>query len=462
MSFIDYLKTTTVIDLKSVEKTEALKEMVKALCKASNSTHKQKTIVDELIRREESAATFIGLGLAIPHIRMNIKDDFSIIVGRSLAGVKYDAARGALAYIIVLVITSEKTDSSRHIQMLSDISSFFKSETIHAKILSPTDMSVDVADILEVSSSNASDDKTVKTSKRATTPLINAAIDLAKDIKTSTFLVFADTVRENDFLDILKNKGTVIVVTSNKTRFDPADKRMAACIQAPSFPASRTGQIKIGILLALSRNLISREDKVVCISGNSKSGVFDTIVALDVISEYDFFFANAPGILPADIEPEVLERILGLAGEIAVEGREGKPLGTIFVIGDTNTVNKYVTQLIINPFRGYSEAERNILDPALGETIKEFASIDGAFIITGDGIILSAGSYLRPSLDAGSLPGGLGSRHVASAGITACTNALSITISESTGMVTLFKNGAIIMTISKPIDREKSTVQHYY
>jgi DNA integrity scanning protein DisA with diadenylate cyclase activity len=274
--------------------------------------------------------------------------------------------------------------------------------------------------------------------------------------------VFADTVRENDFLDILKNKGTVIVVTSNKTRFDQTDKRMSACIQAPSFPASRTGQIKIGILLALSRNLIAREDKVVCISGNSKSGVFDTIVALDVTSEYDFFFAHAPAILPADIKPEVLERILGIAGEIAVEGREGKPVGTIFVIGDTNTVNKYVTQLIINPFRGYSEAERNILDPALAETIKEFASIDGAFIITGDGIILSAGSYLRPQLDADSLPNGLGSRHVASAGITACTKALSITISESTGMVTLFKNGAIVMTISKPVDRDKSTVQQYF
>ena len=270
------------------------------------------------------------------------------------------------------------------------------------------------------------------------------------------------------------------MVTSNKTRFDPGDKRITACIQAPSFPASRIGQIKIGVLLALSRNLIRNDDKVICISGNSKSGVFDTIVSLDVAAEYEFFFANSPEILPPDIKPEVLERILGLAGEIAVEGRESPardfrrrvvaystsaPVGPgdadIFVIGDTNTVNKFVTQLIINPFRGYSEAERNILDPALAETMKEFASIDGAFVITGDGIILSAGSYLRPQLDASSLPSGLGSRHVAAAGITACTKALAITISESTGMVTLFKNGAIVMTISKPVDREKSTVQKY-
>jgi diadenylate cyclase len=460
VSFHEFLKIPAVVDIKSTEKAEAFKEMVKAMCKAMHVRHKQKTILEEIIKREESASTFIGQGLAIPHIRMAGKDDFAIAVGRSVSGIKYDAARGALAYIIVLVITNEKADSALHIQKLSEIAAFFKSDEVRGKIMAGTGP-IDLAELIDSASKTGVDDKAVRALKRASGPILNIAVDLAKDVKSDTFMVFADSVRENDFLDVLKNKGKLIVVTSNKTRFDQFDKKVTACIQSPSFPASRTGQIKIGILLALSRNLIDNNDKVICISGSSKLGVFDTIVCLDVAAEYEFFFANAPAILPSDIKPEVLERILGLAGEIAVEGREGKPLGTIFVIGDTNTVNKFVTQLIINPFRGYSEAERNILDPALAETIKEFASIDGAFVITGDGIILSAGSYLRPQLDAAVLPSGLGSRHVAAAGITACTNALSITISESTGMVTLFKNGATIMTISKPLDREKSTIQKY-
>jgi DNA integrity scanning protein DisA with diadenylate cyclase activity len=320
---------------------------------------------------------------------------------------------------------------------------------------------VDFAELLSSAAGGSGDEKPPKIVKKASMPVLNAAIDLAKDIKATAIMVFADAVRDNDFLDTLKNRGKVIVVTSNKSRFDPGDKRFAACIQAPSFPASRTGQVKIGMLLSLSRNLIDNNDKVVCLSGNSKTGAFDTIVALDVSREYEFFFSNSPALLPADIMPEVLERVLGLAAEIAVEGREGKPLGTIFVLGDTNTVNKFVTQLIINPFRGYSEAERNIIDPALAETIKEFASIDGAFIITGDGIVLSGGSYLRPQAEIELLPSGFGSRHAAAAGITGCTKALSITVSESTGQVTLFKNGAIVLTISKPVDREKSTIQKY-
>jgi diadenylate cyclase len=462
VAFQEYLKIPFVIDLKSDEKVDAFKELVRAGSKAMNISNRQKAMLEEIMKREESASTFIGQGLAIPHLRMNIKDDFAIIIGRSLSGIKYDAARGALAYILVLVITNEKMDNALHIQMLSEIATVFKSDALREEVLSVSDSPIDILELLNSVNRKPADDKTIKACKRASWPVLNSAIDLSKDVKSETFMVFADCARENDFLDILKNKGKIIVVTSNKTRFDPNDKRISACIQSPSFPASRTGQIKIGILLALSRNLIDNNDKVICISGNSKIGNFDTIVSLDVAAEYEFFFTNAPAILPGDIKPEVLERILGLAGEIAIEGREGKPLGTIFVIGDTNTVNKYVTQLIINPFRGYSEAERNILDPALAETLKEFASIDGAFIITGDGIILSAGSYLRPQMDTETiLPGGLGARHVAAAGITGCTNALSITISESTGMVTLFKNGTIVMTISKPIDREKSTIQKF-
>ena len=460
MAFQKYLKIPTVIDITSTEKIDAIKEMVKALCRPLRASKKQKVFIEEILKREEAASTFIGQGIAIPHLRAVIRGDFAIAVGRSVAGVKYDAARGALAHIIVLVITNENSDNNEHIQLLSEVASFFKSDTVRAKLLSDAPR-IDLTELMERPAPAVLDEKPARSSKKALASVLNAAVGLAKDVKASALMVFADTVRDNEFLDMLKNKGKLIVVTSNKSRFDTEDRRIAACIQAPSFPASRIGQVKIGVLLALSRSLIDNNDKVICISGNSKAGVFDTIVALDVSSEYEFFFANAPALLPPDIMPEVLERVLGLAGEIAVEGREGKPLGTLFVIGDTNTVNKYVTQLIINPFRGYSEAERNILDPALAETIKEFATIDGAFIITGDGIVLSGGSYLRPQGEIEALPSGFGSRHAAAAGITACTKALSITVSESTGMVTLFKNGAIVLTISKPVDREKSTVQKY-
>ena len=457
MAFQQYLAIPGVVDLRSTDKEDALKELTSAVCKALD-IKKQKPLVDELLKREEASSTFIGQCLAIPQTKGAIKDEFAIVVGRSLVGVKYDAARGALAHIIVLVVASEDSDTGDQIRLLAELASCFKSAIVREEILTPEGQ----VDLLSIVASFASgfDDKNGKGPKKEDYPVLQISQQLAREVKASAIMIFADTVRDTDFLEYFKIRGKLIIITSNKNRFDESDKRIKAIIQAPSFPASRTGQIKIGVLLALSRNLIGREDIVVCVSGNSKAGILDTLVALDIGREYEFFFTAAHTILPADVKPEVFERILGLAGEIAAEGREGKPTGTIFVVGDTNTVNQYVRQLIINPFRGYSEAERNILDPSLEETIKEFSAIDGAFIITGDGIVLSAGSYLRPHLgEVESLPSGFGTRHAAAAGITACTGSFAITISQSTGMVTLFKNGAIVLTISKPVNSDKSVTQ---
>jgi len=138
----------------------------------------------------------------------------------------------------------------------------------------------------------------------------------------------------------------------------------------------------------------------------------------------------------------IINRVLEIAIELSIEGREGVPVGTIFVIGDTKEVMKHSHQLIPNPFKGH---HLNILDPKVKNIIKEFSFLDGAFIISSKGRIIAAGRYLDvdpKSLDV-TLPQGLGSRHLASAAITKITKAIAVTLSES-GTVRIFKDGQIV------------------
>ena len=456
MAFEKYLAIPTVVDLESDDKVEALRELAGAICKALD-LRKPKVLADEILRREEAASTFIGQGLALPQARGPIKAEFAVAVGRSRRGIEYNAARGALAHVIVLLVSRGNADKERQLQLLAELADFFKADAMREALMAPGE-SIDVRSVVKALKKGTPQGR----QRRAVMPILRTALNLAREIKASAIMVFADAVQENDFLDQIKTRTKLIVVTSNRARFNlKSDRRIMGFLQAPAIPASRTDQIKIGILLALSRGLIKREDNVVCISGNPGNDLFDTVVVISVEKEYDIFFTTAQSLVPPDVKPEVLERLVAIAGEIAVEGREGKPIGTIFVVGDTNSVSAHVRQLIINPFRGYSEAERNILDPSLAETVKEFAAIDGAFIVTGDGIVISAGSYLRPVPvdDAIQIPSGFGARHAAAAGITACTNALAIAVSESTGMVTLFKNGMAMMTLSRPASHEKTQIQ---
>ena len=143
------------------------------------------------------------------------------------------------------------------------------------------------------------------------------------------------------------------------------------------------------------------------------------------------------------VDPDLLKATLRLALELGREGREGKKVGTAFIIGDTSEVLKRSHQLILNPYEGHADYQRDIKDRSHWETIKEFAQIDGVFIVNERGIIISAGRYLDVDTKSIELEG-LGGRHISALAITRDTKAIAVTVSESGGTVRLFKDGAEI------------------
>lgn len=132
-----------------------------------------------------------------------------------------------------------------------------------------------------------------------------------------------------------------------------------------------------------------------------------------------------------------LETVIMLAVQIAREGREGHRVGTIFVIGDVPEVLRRSRCLILDPLLGHPEALRRLDNVNMRETVKELAQLDGAFVVTGDGLVVSACRYLNASTKGLHLPLGLGSRHVAAASITRDTKALAVVVSESS-MIRVF------------------------
>jgi diadenylate cyclase len=220
-------------------------------------------------------------------------------------------------------------------------------------------------------------------------------------------------------------------------------------LRVPAVALPRAAQIKVAVLMGLAAGLLHEDDRLVCLSGAAGSGFLDTLLVLDINKEAEILTSHGVPLVNGAARPAVLQTLLSLSLEIAREGREGRPVGAMFVLGDHEKVLQLSHQMVLNPFKGYTDAERNLLDPALKETIKEFAALDGAFIIRADGIIEAAGRYLEATGPRGVLPQGLGSRHLAAAGITAVTTAIAVVVSESTGTVRIFTGGTIFMEIEK-------------
>ena len=176
--------------------------------------------------------------------------------------------------------------------------------------------------------------------------------------------------------------------------------------------------------------------------------VLDTVLVVDVDEEFESVIGQGDEMLPTDVAAESLERLTAIATDLATAGREGKSIGAMFILGDHQEVIKRSKQLILNPFYGYFEEDRNILNPFMDETIKELALIDGAFIVKGNGVIESAGCLIQAKADEIDLPGGMGTRHAAAAAITQTTESLALVVSSS-GQVTYFRKGRMFTLFDK-------------
>ena len=143
---------------------------------------------------------------------------------------------------------------------------------------------------------------------------------------------------------------------------------------------------------------------------------------------------------------ENLEPVIELAVEIAREGREGRRIGTLFTFGDAEAVLARSRPLILDPLAGHPQRSRNIRDLNLRGTVKELAQLDGAFVVSNAGFVVSACRYLDAMASDVILPFGLGSRHVAGASVSAVTETVAIVVSES-AMVRVFHTGRLIAEI---------------
>jgi DNA integrity scanning protein DisA with diadenylate cyclase activity len=145
-------------------------------------------------------------------------------------------------------------------------------------------------------------------------------------------------------------------------------------------------------------------------------------------------------------KPAVLESTLELALEIAREGREGRRIGTLFTLGQTEAVLSASRALILDPLAGHAPERTHIDDPDLRGTIKELAQLDGAFVISPTGTVVAACRYLDAKVEQIDLPLGFGSRHLAAASVSQRLGAVAIVVSES-GVVRVFHGGQIEATL---------------
>ncbi|MBN2496435.1 MAG: diadenylate cyclase [Deltaproteobacteria bacterium] len=219
----------------------------------------------------------------------------------------------------------------------------------------------------------------------------------------------------------------------------------------PAYAFERFDKINIALAACASSGKLSDGQRVLCLVGAPGREEIDTCMLARVGQKTAEQSALAAVLAGSEYNPQLLDAVLQISLSVGFEGIEGDPVGTIFVVGDSTAVMEKSKQLTLNPFQGYSEGEKNILDPKIRDAIKNFCLLDGAFIIREDGVLLAAGRYLRAPEDLElDLPLGLGTRNAAAMAVTKFTKAIAFVISKTTGTVRIYKEGDLRAELKQP------------
>jgi DNA integrity scanning protein DisA with diadenylate cyclase activity/mannitol/fructose-specific phosphotransferase system IIA component (Ntr-type) len=405
----------------------------------------RKKVLKELVEREKSLTSYIGEGVALPHARVPMKRPYALAVGRCPAGLTFE---GKDSYedirFVFLLLANEK--AKNYLSFLAALARAFQDNSVMDQLWMARDKNEFKNAVRKAFAET--DDRPARRRTKFNKLLTDEAAKIAKAAECSTILVFTDVFPPTLAPRMTFPNFKVVLAGEGVTEEDQAHHRADATLAVRALSRSRLSQLRAAILLGLTREIFGFQDRVCCVGGIPDSGQLDTVLVVDVDEEFESVIGQGDEMLPTDVAAESLERLTAIATDLATAGREGKSIGAMFVLGDHEEVIKRSKQLILNPFHGYAEEDRNILNPFMDETIKELALIDGAFIVQGNGVVESAGCLIQAKADEIDLPGGMGTRHAAAAAITQTTESLALVVSSS-GQVTYFRKGRMFTLFDK-------------
>ena len=239
----------------------------------------------------------------------------------------------------------------------------------------------------------------------------------------------------------------IVVVGADEDELEGAEEAglLPLMLESQGLPINE--RLQQAFLAAVASEILESSAELVAVYSAFDPESIDTISFITLDERLGRLTARDLKKLETSVPLKTLRAVVDLAVEIGREGREAKPVGTLFVVGDHRRVLEECHPGGFDPVKGYGRKERSLLEGRVRDAIKEIAQLDGAFVVAADGTIERACQIIQTTADNITLSKGLGSRHWAAASISRATRAISVCVSESNGTVRIFQNGEVVLRI---------------
>jgi DNA integrity scanning protein DisA with diadenylate cyclase activity len=277
--------------------------------------------------------------------------------------------------------------------------------------------------------------------------LILHAYSIADELKISKIIIQACGRHHVDFLREYEVNCRHIWLTRNPKSLPIKQGKFHVIIKVPEI-ATGENFLTLGHFLALLTGVVLINEPVICITAG-RSGMLNGISITSTARQLEWLTDDYLEDFVQIENPQTLVMLINIAMRFAREGREGRPIGTCFILKNQDDVSRYSWQLILNPCEGYPNNIRNIFREDFFETLRELSALDGAFLVEPSGEVRAAAVYMATPEHPSQMSPGLGARHNSAAALTAHTDALAVVLSESSGTIIVYGRGKIILKFSR-------------
>jgi DNA integrity scanning protein DisA with diadenylate cyclase activity len=287
------------------------------------------------------------------------------------------------------------------------------------------------------------------------------AVKLSDAAEADAILVMLDDATDWKKLKELAGDQRVLIAADQEDELSGAAEVGFATVLIDKDEAPVLEKLTQALLESVADDLVTHSANVIAIYSGFEAGNIDTVSFIRLDEHLGRLTSRDLQALETRVPLDTLKLVVDLAIEIGREGREGKPVGTMFIVGDTRKTMAICHAAGFDAVKGYGRKERNLQDRRTREAVKEIAQLDGAFLVSVDGTVEKTCQIVGATHANITLSKGLGSRHWAAAAITRTTKAVAIVVSESNGTVRLFQNGEIMLRI-EPFRRAMKWVEFEY
>lgn len=283
--------------------------------------------------------------------------------------------------------------------------------------------------------------------------LYSLALRLVESAGADAMLLLLEGPADWQRLKKMAGDEKVLVAADTAEQLEGAKEAGLECVRIgmPDNPVYE--RLTQSVLEAVADDVLSPGSCVVSLYSGFDADTIDSVSLINLDEHLNRLTSRDLRQLETRVPLDTLKIVVDLAIEIGREGREGKPVGTLFVVGDARKVLACSHAAGFDPVKGYSRKDRNLSDPRVREGIKEIAQMDGAVVVSADGTVEAACRYLDCSAAEVTLSKGLGARHWAAAAVSRATNAVTVTVSQTNGTVRIFQNGEVVLRIEPQLRR---------